>query len=160
MFVSPLPLSQKVVLRHFVHIPLLFNISLHRRNPTAVRHRYAQRCGSENEYMYILNERFIERFCFLLQKELALCVVIVPLSECTYFSRLSQSLSHIRHIRSSTPGAKDFSLLQRAKFTGGKILLGSDSCSIMCCPMRSKNCFCARHSRILRDNAKFKSKVV
>ena len=54
-------------------------------------------------------------------------------------SRLSQSPSHIRYIRSSTPGAKDFSLLQRAKFTGGFFLLGRDSCLIVRCPMRSEN---------------------
>ena len=55
--------------------------------------------------------------------------------------RLSQSPSRIRYIRSSTPGAKDFSFLQRAKFTytGEFFLLGRDSCLIVRCPMRSEN---------------------
>ena len=57
----------------------------------------------------------------------------------TYIYRLSQSPSHIRYIRSSTPGVKDFSLLQRAKFTGGFSLLGRDSCLFVRCPMRSEN---------------------
>ena len=61
--------------------------------------------------------------------------------------RLSQSPSHIHCIRSSTPGTKDFSLLQRAKFTGGSFLLGRDSCLIVRCPMRSE-IVCARESRI------------
>ena len=53
--------------------------------------------------------------------------------------RLSQSPLHIRYIWSSTPGVKDFSLLQRAKFTGGFFLQGRDSCLIVYCPMRNEN---------------------
>ena len=53
------------------------------------------------------------------------------MSHVKFDTRLSQSPSHIRFIRSSTPGAKDFSLLQRAKFTGGFFLLGRDSCVIL-----------------------------
>ena len=64
---------------------------------------------------------------------------ILIMNVSTILVDFSQCPSHIRYIRSSTPGAKDFSLLQRAKFTGGFFLLGRDSCLIVRCPMRSED---------------------
>ena len=63
---------------------------------------------------------------------------------------LSQSPSHIRYIRSSTPAVKDFSLLLRAKFTGGFFLLEHDSCLIVRCPMRSGHVLNQEHGDATR----------
>ena len=72
---------------------------LHRRNPTAVRHRCAQRCDSENEHsvviamvLIVMRQRWNSSGSD--SAEIMMCTLVTALSVATTFTMMYTSLSH------------------------------------------------------------------